>query len=230
MNRILTTTLAAVLRADLIKASSPVPGVGDGIDQWSACSGELVVRFVRNDYLYLNTTRLAHDACFNQQGVKAECYVFTEDETLEQFDTLVVNNGAHPRTDEEFDPAMRTAAKMLSSSMKRIHGKDALLIVRNTAPGHWGCTDRWEAGKRGRQLSVLCVTSAGTPPSIFDDPFLTTSFLVLPKYERSGYYPLALVYLYACADSLMAPSTRKLLKSLSRRRPVSTCGAMSTPR
>lgn len=141
MNRLLTTTLAAILRAKVVKISAVIPGTDDGIDEWSACSGRLVLRFVRNDYLYVGTTPLADNICYSAGG-QAQCHVFTEDATLEQFDTLVVNSGAHWRTDQEFAPAMSTAAEVLSSSMKRIHGGDAVFVVRNTVPGHWNCTAR----------------------------------------------------------------------------------------
>jgi len=144
LTRLLTTTLAAILRADLVTASGyPTLNNADGIDEWSACMGELVLRFVRNDYLYVGTTPLNGNTCFNQAGEKAECFVFADDAMLAQFDTLVVNSGAHRRTDEEFAPTMSTAAEVLTSSMKRIHGDDALLVVRNTVPGHWNCSERW---------------------------------------------------------------------------------------
>lgn len=85
--------------------------------------------------------------CEDEKGqviINSRCVVFASDEVLRESDTLVVNSGAHVRPiDEEYRPAMEAASKALTASMKRIHGEDAIMIVRNTPPGHWGCTERF---------------------------------------------------------------------------------------
>ncbi len=65
------------------------------------------------------------------------------DATLRQFDTMVVNSGAHPRDPKLFREQMHAAADALTGTMHRLHGEDgAILVVRNTVPGHWECVQR----------------------------------------------------------------------------------------
>lgn len=142
MTRLLTTTLAAVLQAKLVQVDADFEGNGDGIDEWSACGGKLTVRYVRNDYLEMQALPFPNNECYNMDGGHAQCHTFATDETLSQFDTLVVNSGAHPRSDAEYAAKMTAAATVLSTSMKRIHGEGAILVVRNTVPGHWNCIPR----------------------------------------------------------------------------------------
>ena len=114
-------------------------------DEWSACDGKLTVTFMRNDYLDARTSpfNTVHCEDENRMPVSAShCGVFADNNTLENFDTLVVNSGAHPRPGDVYGPAMRVASESLSASMKSLHGGDAILIVRNTTPGHWDCTAR----------------------------------------------------------------------------------------
>lgn len=105
------------------------------------------MRFVRNDFLDTRTTPFGTVQCISQDGKPADntrCRVFADDRTLVEFDTLVVNSGAHPRPGKEYGAAMNVTSEALSASMKRLHGDDAILVARNTVPGHWGCTERWE--------------------------------------------------------------------------------------
>lgn len=114
-------------------------------DVWSACGGELTVGFMRNDYLDARKKKFGADACLDSKGKPADntvCVVFADDDTLEKFDTLVVNSGAHFREAREYGSAMKLASHALAGSMKRLHGDDAILVVRNTPPGHWHCAKR----------------------------------------------------------------------------------------
>lgn len=134
LTRLATTTLASVLRAKPID-------IGLFGDEWEACGGELKVQFIRNDLLDVGTTPplvIPNNAHWK---------LFAADEILREFDTLVVNSGAHPRPAAQFGQQMDAAAEVLTSSMNRLHGKNnAILVVRNTVPGHWGCTERWVRG------------------------------------------------------------------------------------
>lgn len=138
LSRLTTTTLAAFLRA---KRSA----TGSTGENWSACGGTLMVRLVRNDFLHTSTTPYDYIECPDENGNAAfnsRCNVFASNSTLENFDTLVVNSGAHVRPMEVYSSAMKTASAFLSASMKALHGDDAILVVRNTVPGHWGCAER----------------------------------------------------------------------------------------
>lgn len=138
LTRLSTTTLAAVLRAEPVTTSQLK-------DEWSACGGKLRVSFMRNDFLDVRTSAFDGVQCKLRGGKAADntrCVVFAKHSTLENFDTLVVNSGAHPRPGEEYGPAMRVASESLAVTMKLLHGDDAVLIARNTVPGHWGCTER----------------------------------------------------------------------------------------
>lgn len=141
LTRLSTTTLASVLRAKPLENDM-------WKDVWEACGGDLKVTFIRSDCL---DARAAPDFASNQceefpgGPVMSQffCQLFGTDEILREFDTLVVNSGAHPRPADQFGREMDAAADALTSSMNRLHGKDkAILVVRNTVPGHWGCTER----------------------------------------------------------------------------------------
>ena len=163
----MTTTLAAVLRAEEVS-------IDTFKDNWEACGGALKVRFMRNDYLDTRTApRYKSYLCEHGVGAggppadNTRCRIFAADETLGEFDTLVVNSGAHPRDAIEFGHQMHAAAEALTEAMNRLHGRDkAVLVVRNTPPGHWGCIERWvgvsgrgEFGRRtgGGGKSCVCV-------------------------------------------------------------------------
>lgn len=66
---------------------------------------------------------------------------FPGDPVLEEYDTLVVNSGAHVVEGgmSAYESSMSEAAASLTESMRRLHGDDAVLVVRNTSPGHWNC-------------------------------------------------------------------------------------------
>lgn len=142
----MTTALASMLRAN-----STIGG-GDKKchDEWSACDGALTVRFQRNDFLDPSTERIYDNKtqvfdqyhCQRPDYSNTRCTVFADDEILGGFDTLVVNSGAHVRPPEEFGPAIEAASEVITKSMRRLHGEDAILVVRNTATGHWECNER----------------------------------------------------------------------------------------
>lgn len=113
---------------------------------YSACEGKLNIRYLRNDYLDVSKKGFQNRQCLDSQGGPADnalCRVFANDYTLKYFDTLVVNSGAHPRPVDDYRAAMVEASKALAASMRRLHGDDAILVVRNTSPGHWQCTKRY---------------------------------------------------------------------------------------
>ncbi|CAM9961222.1 unnamed protein product, partial [Scytosiphon promiscuus] len=66
---------------------------------------------------------------------------------------------------------MATASKVLTASMKRLHGGKAILMVRNTLPGHWECTERMFDGPVDLDTALELVAK-GPPefdwPSIVD--------------------------------------------------------------
>jgi len=111
LTRHMTTTLASVLGAKAISLHKLQ-------DQWQACEGQLRLRFVRNDHL---------DPIDDDD---ARCQNVATDDTLREFDTLVVNSGAMPRPALEYGRQMEAAAEALASAM---------------------CTERWVAvGWAGR--------------------------------------------------------------------------------
>lgn len=72
-----------------------------------------------------------------------------DDSVLGKYDTLVVNSGAHRRTGgiEAYGEMMKISSAILTASMDRLHGHDAILVVRNTVPGH-GNPDNDDWGER----------------------------------------------------------------------------------
>eukprot|EP00903_Cladosiphon_okamuranus_P011478 g10810.t1 len=139
-------------------------GVQDDLTfSFEACDSALKLVHVRNDYLDCRTEEEGsppdtldifngthQDEPFRDDGqcdvtykrMAARCLAFADDGTLGQFDTVVVNSGAHPRPREEYRLAMETASETIGAAMKRLHGDRAVLVVRNTVPGHWGCEKR----------------------------------------------------------------------------------------
>lgn len=103
---------------------------------------------MRNDFLDARAApRYVSPYCQEFPGgpavINTRCRLFGTDDTLRDFDTLVVNSGAHPRPAAQYGRQMDAAAEALTSSMNRLHGKGkAILVVRNTVPGHWGCMKR----------------------------------------------------------------------------------------
>lgn len=87
-----------------------------------------------------NHTFLLYDASSNGRDV--------DDAILEEYDTLVVNSGAHQvKGDlEGYKKLMKAASENLTASMERLHGDKAILIVRNTSPGHWNSLGRFAYG------------------------------------------------------------------------------------
>eukprot|EP00903_Cladosiphon_okamuranus_P013819 g12861.t1 len=160
LTRLMTTTLAMVLRAEGVYNDSFK-------DNWEACGGKLTVRFMRNDFLDARTEpRYKSFKCETGLGGGApventRCRIFAFDEILGEFDTLVVNTGAHPREAPEFARQTEAAAEMLTEKMHRLHGKDkAVLVVRNTSPGHWDCTQRMFDGPVDETFAAELVNSA----------------------------------------------------------------------
>lgn len=143
ITNLMAITLVSVLRA----TSEPVQSYYQlsNARKWGACNGEVKVAFYRNDFLDTTTWPNAFwDGFCDMRSPKrnAQCEVFADDETLKGYDTVIINSGAHPRSLDEYRETMETARNELTASMKRLHGDDALLIVRNTPPGHGGCTER----------------------------------------------------------------------------------------
>ena len=132
LTRLMTTTIASMIGATLTLVEK------EG-DLWEACDGKTMMRFIRNDYLDTgNTTGF----CVHMDGKRANafCNIFADDETLESFDTLVVNSGAHAMYDyDEYEMSMEMSGRILSEKMRRLHGNRAVYIARNTPPGHWEC-------------------------------------------------------------------------------------------
>lgn len=139
-------TLAGVLRAEVVDPPMEPMVKGDEgpvpID-WIACDGDLRFTFYRNDYLDARDKPFEARTCLDD-NTSAQCRVFASDPVLRQYDTLVVNSGAHTRRGgpEEYGETMRNASRKLTSSMRRLHGEDAILVVRNTVPGHPDCVER----------------------------------------------------------------------------------------
>ncbi|CAM9571411.1 unnamed protein product [Ectocarpus sp. 8 AP-2014] len=139
-------TLAAVLRATLVKH------VHLTMDTYSACDGALTLSWYRNDFLDTRTDGFDTVHCEEPDVSMSHCMVFagmySNDATLSQFDTLVVNAGAHLRSGEleAYGSMMKSASESLTSSMRRLHGDNAILVVRNTVPGHGESFDRMFGG------------------------------------------------------------------------------------
>lgn len=136
----MTPTLAAVLRAEVLVESPAI-----FFTYLSACGGKLRFGSLRNDFLETRTTEFLHRQCEPGYVGSSHCVPFATDEILENFDTLVVNAGSHNMRGgiDAYRSQMKNASEDLSASMRRLHGDDAVLVVRNTVPGHWGCDDRW---------------------------------------------------------------------------------------
>ncbi|CAN0336237.1 unnamed protein product, partial [Ectocarpus sp. 12 AP-2014] len=106
--------------------------------------GALTLSWYRNDYLDTRTDGFDTVHCEDPDLSASRCVVFADDATLIQFDTLVVNAGAHRRSGglEAYGSMMMNASESLTSSMRRLHGDNAILVVRNTVPGHGESYDR----------------------------------------------------------------------------------------
>lgn len=136
--------LAGVLRADPV--SSPRFS-----RTYSACGGELKFAWYRNDLLDIRKTNFESIHCTVKDVSDTRCTVFATDSVLEQFDTLVVNAGAHRMAGGmgAFREMMVAAGTNLTTSMERLHD-NAVKVVRNTVPGHWECHTRWMRPMGGR--------------------------------------------------------------------------------
>ncbi|CAB1104360.1 unnamed protein product [Ectocarpus sp. CCAP 1310/34] len=161
-------TLAVILRATRVEY---VPMTGK---TYSACDGALTLSWYRNDYLDTRTDGFDTVHCEDPDLSASRCVVFAgmasikmemvraatmqcqpalmfiaDDATLIQFDTLVVNAGAHRRSGglEAYGSMMKNASEILTSSMRRLHGDNAILVVRNTVPGHGESYERWETAE-----------------------------------------------------------------------------------
>ena len=86
-----------------------------------------------------------------------------DDSTLGDYDTLVVNSGLHRAGGglEEYAEMMTNASTFLAASMERLHGEKAVLVARNTVPGHGASYDRycWHV----RCVSTTLVARLGLP-------------------------------------------------------------------
>ncbi|CAM9357325.1 unnamed protein product [Scytosiphon promiscuus] len=136
LTREFSITLASILRAKLNSTGSRGP------DEWMACDGELPVKFIRNDFLDLRSDFVEGNLC--REGAFDRCFVFADDSILEASDVVVVNSGAHltPGGMHSYEEKMKAVSARLTSSMERLHGDNATLVVRNTSPGHSDCTEK----------------------------------------------------------------------------------------
>lgn len=110
-------------------------------DKWLACDGTLKLHFYRNDYLDAREEGKKTVLCVPH--LRDFCLTFANDTVLADFDTLVVNSGAHRPEGglRGYAEMMAAASTSLEASMKRLHGEDAILVVRNTPPGHGNCSE-----------------------------------------------------------------------------------------
>ncbi|CAN0116813.1 unnamed protein product [Scytosiphon promiscuus] len=134
--------------------------------KWLACEGTVTLTFRRNDYLDTRT----HPSFYHRTHCEAVersrgtlCTVFADDDTLSAHDTIVVNSGAHPRPVDTYSDTMWVASETLAASMKRFHGEDAILVYRNSVPGHYGCEDMIFDGPV--DLVTALRMQAGAPPT-----------------------------------------------------------------
>eukprot|EP00903_Cladosiphon_okamuranus_P017591 g16203.t1 len=129
-------TLAIILRAEFVDHLDP------NIVKFVGCHGNLNFSWYRNDYLDARTTDetggFPTEHCEEPEFGRSRCVVFADNSILGEYDTLVVNAGAHRRRGgvSAYGEMMRNASTSLSVSMERLHGATAILIVRNTSPGH----------------------------------------------------------------------------------------------
>lgn len=133
----MTATLAAILRAKSVSIQKDAPHV------WSACNGELNISFYRNDYLDILTKSVRATQCDGEDHF-SKCIAFAQDPILRRFDTLVVNSGTHPTAGgiDAYREKMNATSAVLTASMTRFHGENAILVIRNTSPGHSECLKR----------------------------------------------------------------------------------------
>lgn len=135
---IMAQTLAGLLRAELLSSQRNFRR------SYSACGGALKFEWYRNDYLDVRTSKFETVHCTVKDISSTRCIVFATDAILGQFDTLIVNSGAHAMRGgmSEYQQRMTTSSASLTASMKRLHGDNAILMVRNTVPGQWECQQR----------------------------------------------------------------------------------------
>lgn len=70
-----------------------------------------------------------------------KCGSFFKEETLKQYDILVINRGLHYTEPVEYYREMSETASKISTMMTDLHD-DPILIWRNSVPGHVGCEDK----------------------------------------------------------------------------------------
>lgn len=156
----MATSLASALRADstrdMQRGAENDNDIGPA--HWSACGGQLNVAYYRNDFLDTRTDPFPSVHC-EEDNTVSRCATFADDGTLGEYDTLVVNAGAAKiwGNRDAYAAAMSTAAKTLSSSMRRLHGDKAIMVVRNTVPGHWDCNARYYRGRNSYVWSCFTI-------------------------------------------------------------------------
>ncbi|CAN0202375.1 unnamed protein product, partial [Laminaria digitata] len=127
LTRIMTSTLASILRAEVRPPGENEERVDGEIrqgDRWSACGGKLNITFIRNDFLEPRTVEYEGQHCEPHDISKSRCVTFALTSILREVDTLVVNSGAHKRRGgwEAYGDAMRVSSASLTALMKRFHG------------------------------------------------------------------------------------------------------------
>ncbi|CAN0105017.1 unnamed protein product [Scytosiphon promiscuus] len=151
-------TLAAILRATV------VDHVLLTSDSFSACDGTFEFSWYRNDFLDTRTDGFDTVHCEDPDISMSHCKVFADDSTLSQFDTLIVNAGAHIRSGglPAYGEMMKNASERLTESMKRLHGENSILVVRNTVPGHSSSYERMFDGPVDLE-TALALVGEGPP-------------------------------------------------------------------
>ncbi|CAN0117528.1 unnamed protein product, partial [Ectocarpus sp. 8 AP-2014] len=101
------------------------------------------ISFYRNDYLDILTKSVRATQCDGEDHF-SKCIAFAQDPILRRFDTLVVNSGTHPTAGgiDAYRKKMNATSAVLTASMTRLHGENAILVIRNTSPGHSECLKR----------------------------------------------------------------------------------------
>lgn len=103
-------------------------------NKWVACNG-VNFTLVWNGYL---DHRVDQEWC--QTPHETLCVPFASPDILKDYDVLIMNTGAHYRTDDVLIPNMESTASIVSDIMFELHD-NPLLIYRNTVPGHKECND-----------------------------------------------------------------------------------------
>ncbi|CBN79344.1 conserved unknown protein [Ectocarpus siliculosus] len=181
-------TLRAVLRATRVKH------VHLKMDTYTACDGELTLSWYRNDFLDTRLDGFDTPRCEEPDISISQCMVFADDATLSQYDTLLVNAGAHRQLGgvEAYGSMIKTAGESLTASMRRLHGDNAILVVRNTVPGHGESFDRMFTGPVNLDTALDLVEKG--PPEFEWTTILDKNTLLEEAFEATHGWTLLDAY------------------------------------